>query len=158
MLSRNLEESLQRALGLAGERRHEFATLEHLLLSLLEDQDTVAVLRACGVDLEKLRDDLVNYLDTELAGLITESTDDPQPTASFRRALQRAAIHVQSSGREEVNGANVMVAIFSERESHAVYSLMRSPSPRSTRSWNFRAAISILCSVPLRRNKYRAFA
>jgi ATP-dependent Clp protease ATP-binding subunit ClpA len=121
MLSRNLERSLHRALALASERTHEYATLEHLLLALIEDQDAVAVLRACGVDLDRLRTDLVNYLDNELSNLVVARREDPKPTASFQRVVQRAAIHVQSSGREEVTGANVLVAMFSERESHAVY-------------------------------------
>ncbi|MBI3707748.1 MAG: ATP-dependent Clp protease ATP-binding subunit ClpA [Proteobacteria bacterium] len=123
MMSRNLEQSLHRALAFANDRRHEYATLEHLLLALLEDQDGVAVLRACGVDVDRLRRDLVQYLDTELVGLISTRGGDAKPTAGFQRVLQRAAIHVQSSGREEVTGANVLVAMFSERESHAVYFL-----------------------------------
>ncbi|MBE9552986.1 MAG: AAA family ATPase, partial [Proteobacteria bacterium] len=123
MPSHNLEETVRRAAAFASDRRHEFVTLEHLLLSLTEDQDAVAVLRACGVDLEKLREDLLTYLDHDLAYLITDSLADPRTTESFNRALQRAVIHVQSSGREEVTGANVLVAIFSERESHAVYYL-----------------------------------
>ncbi|WP_425403905.1 ATP-dependent Clp protease ATP-binding subunit ClpA [Hwanghaeella sp.] len=123
MLSKNLEETLHRALAHARTRRHEYATLEHLLLALAEDQDAIAVLRACGVELEKLRGDVVDYLDNDLSSLIAASEDDPKPTAGFQRVLQRAAIHVQSSGREEVTGANVLVAIFSERESHAVYFL-----------------------------------
>ncbi len=121
--SHNLEETVRRAAAFASDRRHEFVTLEHLLLSLTEDQDAVAVLRACGVDLEKLREDLLTYLDHDLTYLITDSLADPRTTESFNRALQRAVIHVQSSGREEVTGANVLVAIFSERESHAVYYL-----------------------------------
>ena len=117
MLSRNLEKTLHRALGYANERRHEYATLEHLLLALTEDQDAVAVLRACTVDLEKLRRDMLAYVDNELANLISSHGDDAKPTASFQRVLQRAAIHVQSSGREEVTGANVLVAMFAERRS-----------------------------------------
>jgi ATP-dependent Clp protease ATP-binding subunit ClpA len=123
MLSHNLEQSLHRALAYANERRHEFATLEHLLLALADDQDAVAVMRACGVKIDKLRQELVRYLDRELAGLVTSRGEDAKPTAGFQRVLQRAAIHVQSSGREEVTGANVLVALFSERESHAVYFL-----------------------------------
>ena len=123
MLSRNLEQTLHRALALASERRHEYATLEHLLLALTEDQDAIAVLRACGVELERIRGELTEFLDTELSGLVTSRVADPKPTAGFQRAVQRAAIHVQSSGREEVTGANVLVALFSERESHAVYFL-----------------------------------
>jgi ATP-dependent Clp protease ATP-binding subunit ClpA len=130
MLSRNLEQSLHRALALANERRHEYATLEHLLLALSEDQDAVAVLRACGVDIDKLRRDLAQYLDNELAGLVTSRGGEAKPTAGFQRVLQRAAIHVQSSGREEVTGANVLVAMFSERESHAVYFLQEQEMSR----------------------------
>ncbi|ACI99089.1 ATP-dependent Clp protease ATP-binding subunit ClpA [Rhodospirillum centenum] len=130
MLSRNLEQTLHRALAFANERRHEYATLEHLLLALTEDQDAVAVLRACGVDMQKIRADLVEYLDNELSNLITNRPDDAKPTAGFQRVLQRAAIHVQSSGREEVTGANVLVALFSERESHAVYFLQEQEMTR----------------------------
>ncbi|MBO20846.1 MAG: ATP-dependent Clp protease ATP-binding subunit ClpA [Rhodospirillaceae bacterium] len=130
MLSQNLEQSLHRALALAKEQHHEYATLEHLLLSLTEDQDAVLVLRACGVDMDHLRRDLSQYIDEELSSLITSRTEEPKPTAGFQRVLQRAAIHVQSSGREEVTGANVLVAIFSERESHAVYFLQQQEMTR----------------------------
>src|SRR3954469_23268913 len=130
MLSRNLEQSLHRALAYANERRHEYATLEHLLLALTEDQDAVAVLRACGVNLDKLRSELGEYLDNELSNLITNRPEDAKPTAGFQRVLQRAAIHVQSSGREEVTGANVLVTLFSERESHAVYYLQEQEMTR----------------------------
>jgi ATP-dependent Clp protease ATP-binding subunit ClpA len=123
MLSRNLEQTLHRALSLASERRHEYATLEHLLLGLGDDTDAATVLKACGVDLDKLRSDLTEFLDKDLAGLATDRPGDPKPTAGFQRVVQRAAIHVQSSGRDEVSGANVLVALFSERESHAVYFL-----------------------------------
>ena len=130
MLSSNLEQSLHRALALANERHHEYATLEHLLLSLTEDQDAVAVLRACGVDIDGLRRDLSDYIDEELSSLITNRTEEAKPTAGFQRVLQRAAIHVQSSGREEVTGANVLVAVFSERESNAVYYLQQQEMTR----------------------------
>jgi ATP-dependent Clp protease ATP-binding subunit ClpA len=130
MLSRNLEDTLHRALAFANERRHEYATLEHLLLALLDDQDAKAVMRACGVDVDKLRRELSNYLDNELANLATGRFEDAKPTAGFQRVLQRAAIHVQSSGREEVTGANVLVALFSERESHAVYFLQEQDMTR----------------------------
>ena len=130
MLSRNLEQSLHRALAHASERNHEYATLEHLLLALADDQDAVAVLRACGVDIDKLRRDITDYLDNELDMLLVDAVDDPKPTAGFQRVLQRAAIHVQSSGREEVTGANVVVAMFSERESHAVYFLQEQDMTR----------------------------
>jgi len=123
VLSRNLEESLHRAIALASERRHEYATLEHLLFALTEDRDAIAVIRACGVDIEKLQRELSEYLGGELEMMVASLAEDPKPTAGFQRVLQRAAIHVQSSGREEVTGANVLVAMFSERESHAVYYL-----------------------------------
>ncbi|HEU0117552.1 MAG TPA: ATP-dependent Clp protease ATP-binding subunit ClpA [Alphaproteobacteria bacterium] len=124
MLSRNLERTLHRALALANERQHEYSTLEHLLLALTEDQDAVAVMRACNVNIDKLRAELITYLDEELTGLSVKSeAEDAKPTAGFQRVLQRAVIHVQSSGREEVTGANVLVSLFSERESHAVYYL-----------------------------------
>ena len=116
MLSRTLEQTLHRALSYAKERRHEYATLEHLLLALTEDRDCMAVLRACSVDVDNLRSEVTGYLDEELDNLVVERDGDPKPTAGFQRVLQRAAIHVQSSGREEVTGANVLVAIFSERE------------------------------------------
>jgi ATP-dependent Clp protease ATP-binding subunit ClpA len=130
MLSRNLEQSLHRALHHANQRRHEYATLEHLLLALTEDQDAVAVLRACGVDQDRLRSNLTDYLDNELSNLVSSRPEDAKPTAGFQRVLQRAAIHVQSSGREEVTGANVLVALFSERESHAVYFLQEQDMTR----------------------------
>jgi ATP-dependent Clp protease ATP-binding subunit ClpA len=123
MLSRNLEISLRQAIDYANERRHEYATLEHFLLALTDDGDAVPVMRACGVDIERLRTDLSDYIDNELSSLITSRTDEAKPTASFQRVLQRGVIHVQSSGREEVTGANVLIAMFAERESHAVYFL-----------------------------------
>jgi ATP-dependent Clp protease ATP-binding subunit ClpA len=130
MLSRNLEKSLHTALELANKRRHEFATLEHLLMSLTDDQDALAVFRACGVDLDKLRRDLTNYLDNELSNIVSSRTEDAKPTSGFQRVVQRAVIHVQSSGRSEVTGANVLVALFSERESHAVYFLQEQDMSR----------------------------
>ncbi|MDP6573782.1 MAG: ATP-dependent Clp protease ATP-binding subunit ClpA [Rhodospirillales bacterium] len=123
MLSVNLEQTLHGALALATERLHEYATLEHLLLALTEDQDAMAVLRACGVELKQLRQNLTEFIDTELTGMVISQVSEPKPTAGFQRVVQRAAIHVQSSGREQVTGANVLVALFSERESHAVYFL-----------------------------------
>ncbi|MFN0041976.1 MAG: ATP-dependent Clp protease ATP-binding subunit ClpA [Alphaproteobacteria bacterium] len=123
MLTPGLEQALRRAIELANERRHEYATLEHLLLALTDDQDAVAVLRACGVDVERLKGELLGYVDGELKALTTNRLEDAKPTASFHRVLQRAVIHVQSAGRERVTGANVLVAMFAERESHAVYFL-----------------------------------
>src|SRR5499426_4158780 len=128
--SRSLEQSLHRALALANERHHEYATLEHLLLALIDDQDAAAVMRACNVDLDKLRRSLVAYIEAELDNLITDGTEDSKPTAGFQRVIQRAVIHVQSSGREEVTGANVLVAIFAERESHAAYFLQEQDMTR----------------------------
>ncbi len=123
MLSRNLEQTLHRALSHASERQHEYATLEHLLLSLTDDQDAIAVLKACGVELEQLAMDVASFVDSELDDIRSDRSAEPKPTAGFQRVVQRAVIHVQSSGREEVTGANVLVALFSERESHAVYFL-----------------------------------
>jgi ATP-dependent Clp protease ATP-binding subunit ClpA len=128
--SRSLEQSLHRALALANERHHEYATLEHLLLALIDDQDAAAVMRACNVDLDKLRRNLVAYIESELESLVTDGADDSKPTAGFQRVIQRAVIHVQSSGREEVTGANVLVAIFAERESHAAYFLQEQDMTR----------------------------
>jgi len=121
--SRSLEKALHQALALANERQQEYATLEHLLLALLDDQDAAAVMRACNVDLDTIRQNLIEYIETELDNLVTDSDEDAKPTAGFQRVIQRAVIHVQSSGREEVTGANVLVAIFAERESHAAYFL-----------------------------------
>ncbi len=128
--SRSLEQALHRALAIAGERRHEYATLEHLLLALVDDQDAAAVMRACNVDVETLRRNLVEYVDNELANLVADGRQDAKPTAGFQRVIQRAVIHVQSSGREEVTGANVLVAIFAERESHAAYFLQEQDMTR----------------------------
>ncbi len=118
-----LEETIHKALTLASERSHELATLEHLLLALLDDKDASAVMTACEVDIEPLRTDITRYLDEDLASLIVDDFEEARPTAGFHRVIQRAVIHVQSAGREEVTGANALVALFAERESHAVYFL-----------------------------------
>ena len=128
--SRSLEKALHRALALANERRHEYATLEHLLLSLTDDKDAAAVMKACNVDLDVLRRSLTNYIDNELGQMIAAEREDSKPTAGFQRVIQRAVIHVQSSGREEVTGANVLVAIFAERESHAAFFLQEQDMTR----------------------------
>ena len=128
--SRSLEKALHQALAFANERHQEYATLEHLLLALIEDQDAAAVMRACNVDLDMLRRSLIDYIDTELANLARGPDEDSKPTAGFQRVIQRAVIHVQSSGREEVTGANVLVAIFAERESHAAYFLQEQDMTR----------------------------
>ena len=121
--SDSLEKALHRALTFANERNQEYATLEHLLLALVDDRDAAAVMNACSVNLDVLRENLSDYIDNELANLMAEGNDDSKPTAGFQRVIQRAVIHVQSSGREEVTGANVLVAIFAERESNAAYFL-----------------------------------
>ncbi len=128
--SRSLEKALHQALAFANERHQEYATLEHLLLALIEDQDAAAVMRACNVDLDMLKRSLIDYIDTELANLAHGPDEDSKPTAGFQRVIQRAVIHVQSSGREEVTGANVLVAIFAERESHAAYFLQEQDMTR----------------------------
>ena len=130
MLSAELEKTLHRALALAGERDHELATLEHLLLALCDDADAVAVLKACGVDVEKLRQDLTTFVDNELDNLVGEAGEDAAPTTGFQRVLQRAVLHVQSSGRGEASGANVLAALFTERESHAVFFLQEQDMSR----------------------------
>ncbi len=126
----SLERALHQALTLANERSQEYATLEHLLLALVDDDDALAVLRACNVSVEKLADDLIGYIESELSNLVSDSFEDSKPTAGFQRVIQRAVIHVQSSGREEVTGANVLVAIFAERESHAAYFLQEQDMTR----------------------------
>ena len=128
--SQGLEQALHQALTLANERHHEYATLEHLLLALIDDGDAAAVMRACNVDLDELKRTVLNYIDTELDNLVTGYDEDSKPTAGFQRVIQRAVIHVQSSGREEVSGANVLVAIFAERESHAAYFLQEQQMTR----------------------------
>ena len=121
--SRSLDECLHSAIALATERDHELATLEHLLLALTDDRDAAAVMRACNVDVDLLRRQLYEFIENELANLKLENGEQAKPTASFQRVIQRAVIHVQSSGREEVTGANVLVALFAERESHAAHFL-----------------------------------
>ncbi len=128
--SRSLEKVLHKALASAAQRKQEYATLEHLLLALLDDADAMAVLKACGVDHDVLRNDLLDYIDGELENLVVQNPSDAKPTAGFQRVIQRAVIHVQSSGREEVTGANVLVAIFAERESHAAFFLQEQDMTR----------------------------
>nr|WP_246534474.1 ATP-dependent Clp protease ATP-binding subunit ClpA [Aliiroseovarius lamellibrachiae] len=129
--SKPLEDAIHHALGLANERKHELATLEHLLLSLLDEPDAARVLQACSVDLGELRKVLLEFIDEELSTLITDlEGNEAVPTAAFQRVIQRAAIHVQSSGRTEVTGANVLVAIFAERESNAAFFLQEQDMTR----------------------------
>ena len=128
--SKSLENALHQALSLASSRRHEYATLEHLLLALIDDEDAAAVMEACNVRLEDLRRTVTHYIDNELDALIARERTETKPTAGFQRVIQRAVIHVQSSGRDEVTGANVLVAIFAERESHAAYFLQEQEMTR----------------------------
>lgn len=128
--STNLEETLHRAIAEASGRHHEFVTLEHLLLALLEDKDAIAVMRACAVDMEELRASVTAYIDGELDSITDHASVEAAPTTGFQRVVQRAIIHVQSSGRQEVTGANILVALFSERESHAVYFLQQQDMSR----------------------------
>ena len=122
--SSTLEQAIHKALSQANERSHEFATLEHLLLALLDEPDAQQVMRACDVDIVQLRQSLTEYVEDELSTLVTDvEGSEAVPTAAFQRVIQRAAIHVQSSGRTEVTGANVLVAMFAERESNAAYFL-----------------------------------
>jgi ATP-dependent Clp protease ATP-binding subunit ClpA len=118
-LAHALQETLHRSIVSANERKHEYATLEHLLLALLDDEDAATVLTACGADLEKLRQVVVTYIDTDLQCIVGAADEESKPTAGFQRVVQRAVIHVQSSNRETVTGAHVLVALFSERDSHA---------------------------------------
>jgi Glyoxalase superfamily protein/Clp amino terminal domain, pathogenicity island component len=118
--SRELESTLHRALAGANHREHDYATLEHLLLALIDDQDASAVMKACNVDLGALKKNLANYIDNELTGLAKSHGNDARPTSAFQRVVQRAVTHIQWSGREEVTGANVLLAIFAETESPAV--------------------------------------
>ncbi len=125
-----LESTLHKALEAASSRRHEYATLEHLLLALTDDDHASKVMGACGVDLGDLKTTVAHYLDTELEALKVAQSTDPSPTSGFQRVVQRAILHVQSSGRDEVTGANVLVALFSERESYAVYFLQQQDMSR----------------------------
>ncbi|UYV37980.1 ATP-dependent Clp protease ATP-binding subunit ClpA [Rhodobacteraceae bacterium D3-12] len=129
--STTLEQAIHGALALANARRHEFATLEHLLLALLDEPDAIRVMQACTVDIDELRQTLVDFIEDDLSNLVTEiDGSEAVPTAAFQRVIQRAAIHVQSSGRTEVTGANVLVAIFAERESNAAYFLQEQDMTR----------------------------
>ena len=128
--SQSLEAALHRALEYANERKHEYATLEHLLLALIDDRDASGVMRACQVDIEALRQRVTEFLDSELGSSVVKGPSEAQPTTGFQRVIHRAVVHVQSSGREEVTGANVLVAIFAERESHAAFFLQEQDMSR----------------------------
>jgi ATP-dependent Clp protease ATP-binding subunit ClpA len=128
--SQSLEAALHRALEAANKRHHEQATLEHLLLALIDDRDAAAVMRACNVNLDELKIRVSEFIDNELEALVKPGSTDAQPTTGFQRVIHRAVVHVQSSGREEVSGANVLVAIFAERESHAAFFLQEQQMTR----------------------------
>ncbi len=128
--AQSLEKTLHAALTNASDRSHEYATLEHLLLALIEDPDAAQVMSACGVDLGELTEVVKQYLDQEYQSLKTQEKEDPSPTAGFQRVIQRAILHVQSSGKDTVTGANVLVALFSERDSYAVYFLQQQDMTR----------------------------
>ena len=128
--ARELETTLHNALAAASSRKHEYATLEHLLYALIDDEHASKVMVACGVELGELKDTVAHYLDTELESLKVQGDSDPSPTSGFQRVVQRAILHVQSSGRDDVTGANVLVALFSERESYAVYFLQQQDMSR----------------------------
>ena len=129
--SKSLENCIHSALGIANENQHELTTLEHLLLALVDEPDAAQVMLACGVDLEKIRKSVTEFIKNELGNLVSQvEGTESVPTTGFQRVIQRAAIHVQSSGRNEVTGANVLVAIFAERESHAAFFLQEQEMTR----------------------------
>lgn len=128
--SNSLEQALQRALSFANDRKHEYATLEHLLLALIDDDDATDTMRACNVDPNELKDIVKDYVDNDLNNLVSDDVVDSKPTTGFQRVIQRAVIHANSAGRDEVNGAGVLVAIFAERESHAAYFLQEQEMTR----------------------------
>jgi predicted nucleotide-binding protein len=123
MLGKELEATLHRSLATAKESKHEYATLEHLLLAMVDDPHVIPILRSCATDLDKLRNDTQEFLDEGLADLAGRGVHDPKPTAAFQRSVQRAAINVQSRGEDTVTGADILVALYSEETSHAVYLL-----------------------------------
>lgn len=130
--SREFESTLHRALAEANHREHKYATLEHLLLALIDDVDASAVMKACNVDLGALKRNLANHVDNGLRRLAKSDGDDARPTSAFQRVVQRAVMHLQWSGREEITGANVLVAMFAETESPAVRLLGEPPACRGS--------------------------
>ena len=122
--TKSLEQSISNAFSIATEKNHQYVTLEHLLFSLLDEEDAQNVMKACSVDINLLRENLEHYIDNELDNIVnSEKLTEPQPTAGFQRVIQRSIVHVQSSGKSEVTGANILVSLFAERESHATYFL-----------------------------------
>ncbi|MCC6880220.1 MAG: ATP-dependent Clp protease ATP-binding subunit ClpA, partial [Rhodocyclaceae bacterium] len=125
MIAQELEVSLHMAFVEARQKRHEFITVEHLLLALLDNPSAAEVLRACAANIEELRKELIAFITEHTPTVAGTDEIDTQPTLGFQRVIQRAILHVQSSGKKEVTGANVLVAIFGEKDSHAVYFLQR---------------------------------
>ena len=125
MISANLEKSLQRALEIARDYSHEYASLEHLLLALVSDHDVSKALVACNIDLAKLQNELSEFLDSDMGDLIALNLTEAKPTAGFQRVVHRAAVHAQASGKREVNGLNILIEFFAERDSHALYFLQK---------------------------------
>ena len=130
MLSDNLEKTIKRAISYANDRQQEYVTLEHLLLALIDDEDALGVLKACNVDVKNLKISLIKYLDQELESITSATVQEAEPSASFQRVLQKTASHVYTSESTKINGANVLVSFFSERESHAVYFLQKQDMSR----------------------------
>jgi ATP-dependent Clp protease ATP-binding subunit ClpA len=149
MIAQELEVSLHMAFVEARQKQHEFITVEHLLLAMLDNPSAAEVLKACGVDLDEMRGVLTDFINEHTPRLAAHSDADTQPTQGFQRVIQRAILHVQSSGKKEVTGANVLVAVFGEKESHAVYFLNQRGSPGSTSSTTSRTA------SPRRRSRSR---
>jgi len=152
MLSQDLEVCLHLAFMEARQKRHEYLSVEHLLLALLDNPSAAQTLRACGADIEELRRELNKFI-AEHTPLVSGSADvDTQPTIGFQRVLQRAILHVQSTGKKEVTGANVLVAIFGEKDSHAVYFLQN----RAFRGWmlliTLHMALAKLLKIPNKRS------
>jgi len=122
--TKSLEKSISNSFALASEKNHQYVTLEHLLFSLMDEEDAINVMKACSVDIGLLRENLEHYIDNELNNIVnSEKVSEPQPTAGFQRVIQRSIVHVQSSGKFEVTGANILVSLFAERESHATFFL-----------------------------------
>ena len=130
MLSDDLEKTINRAVSYANDRQQEYVTLEHLLLALIDDEDALGVLKACNVDVKNLKISLIKYLDQELESITSATVQEAEPSASFQRVLQKTASHVYTSESIKINGANVLVSFFSERESHAVYFLQKQDMSR----------------------------
>ena len=128
--AQSLEESLQRSIDYAAKKNHEHVTVEHLLLALIEDTDAANLLKACNINLSLLKSDLVKFIGEQKYLVLSNNEQLPEPTAGYRTVITRAAIHVQQSGKSEVNGANVIVAIFSQQESYSVYLLEKQEMTR----------------------------